>query len=80
LGALIDLIRELKQVYIDTARATGFTSGPEHFGYQGRALVADTDAEAQELGQGLLWNAHHRMRGHWSATILRATSPGRPAP
>ena len=63
LGALIDLTRELKQVYIDTARATGFTPGPEHFGYQVRALVADTDAEAQALGQGFLWNAHHRMRG-----------------
>jgi alkanesulfonate monooxygenase SsuD/methylene tetrahydromethanopterin reductase-like flavin-dependent oxidoreductase (luciferase family) len=63
LGALMDLTRELKQVYIDTAQETGFTPGPEHFGYQVRALVADTDAQAQALGRGFLWNAHHRMRG-----------------
>jgi alkanesulfonate monooxygenase SsuD/methylene tetrahydromethanopterin reductase-like flavin-dependent oxidoreductase (luciferase family) len=63
LGALMDLTRELKQVYIDTAQETGFTPGPEHFGYQLRALVADTDEQAQALGRGFLWNAHHRMRG-----------------
>src|SRR5438874_5383760 len=63
LGALMDLTRELKQVYIDTAQATGFTPGPEHFGYQLRVLVADTDAQAQAIGRGFLWNAHHRMRG-----------------
>ena len=59
----MDLTRELKQVYIDTAQETGFTPGPEHFGYQLRALVADTDEQAQALGRGFLWNAHHRMRG-----------------
>jgi alkanesulfonate monooxygenase SsuD/methylene tetrahydromethanopterin reductase-like flavin-dependent oxidoreductase (luciferase family) len=63
LGALMDLTRELKQVYIDTAQEVGFTPGPEHFGYQVRALVADTDAQAQAIGRGFLWNAHHRMRG-----------------
>src|SRR3989454_8085563 len=63
LGALMDLTRELKQVYIDTAQATGFTPGPEHFGYQLRVLVAETDAQAQAIGRGFLWNAHHRMRG-----------------
>jgi alkanesulfonate monooxygenase SsuD/methylene tetrahydromethanopterin reductase-like flavin-dependent oxidoreductase (luciferase family) len=63
LGVLMDLTRELKQLYIDTAQETGFTPGPEHFGYQVRALVADTDAQAQAIGRGFLWNAHHRMRG-----------------
>jgi alkanesulfonate monooxygenase SsuD/methylene tetrahydromethanopterin reductase-like flavin-dependent oxidoreductase (luciferase family) len=63
LGALMDLTRELKQLYIDTAKETGLTPGPEHFGYQVRALVADTDEEAQVLGRGFLWNARHRMRG-----------------
>lgn len=63
LGALIELTTELKQIYIDTAREVGFKPGPEHFGYQMRALVADTDEEAQELGRGFLWTQSHRMRG-----------------
>ena len=63
LGALIDLTLELKQLYIDTAHEFGFTPGPEHFGYQLRALVADTDEEAQELGRNFMWTVDHRMRG-----------------
>ena len=63
LGALIGLTTELKQVYIDTAHEMGFTPGPEHFGYQIRALVADTDQRAQEIGRGFLWTQGHRMRG-----------------
>jgi alkanesulfonate monooxygenase SsuD/methylene tetrahydromethanopterin reductase-like flavin-dependent oxidoreductase (luciferase family) len=54
---------ELKQVYIDTAHQVGFTPGSEHFGYQIRALVADTDERAQEIGRGFLWAQGHRMRG-----------------
>ena len=63
LGALLDLTLELKQVYIDTANEVGFKPGPEHFGYQVRALVADTDEEAQEVGRSFLWNAAYRMKG-----------------
>ena len=63
LGALIGLTTELKQMYIDTAREVGFTPGPEHFGYQLRALVADTDERAQEIGRKFLWTQNHRMRG-----------------
>ena len=63
LGALMDLTLELKQVYIDTANEAGFEPGPEHFGYQLRAVVADTDEKAQEIGKGFLWNGDHRMRG-----------------
>ena len=63
LGALIELTRELKQIYIDTAHEVGFKPGPEHFGYQLRALVADTDEKAQELGEAFLWTQDHRMRG-----------------
>lgn len=36
---------------------------PEHFGYQVRALVADTDEKAQEAGRKFLWTQNHRMRG-----------------
>ena len=32
-------------------------------GYQMRALVADTDEKAQELGRKFLWTQSHRMRG-----------------
>ncbi len=63
LGALMDLTLELKQVYIDTAHQAGFNPGPEHFGYQLRAVVADTDEKAHEIGRGFLWNVEHRMRG-----------------
>ena len=63
LGALMDLTLELKQVYIDTARQAGFVPEPDHFGYQVRAVVADTDEKAQEIGKGFLWNVDHRMRG-----------------
>ena len=63
LGALIDVTQELKQIYIDTAHEAGFKPGPEHFGYQIRALVADTDEKAQEIGRNFLWTQNHRMRG-----------------
>ena len=63
LGALIDLTTELKQMYIDTAHEVGFAPGPEHFGYQLRALVADTDERAQEIGRKFMWTQNHRMRG-----------------
>ena len=63
LGALIGLTQELKKVYIDTAKEVGFVPGPKHFGYQVRALVADTDEKAQEIGKGFLWAQKHRMRG-----------------
>ena len=63
LGALVEVTTELKQIYIDTAKEVGFSPGPQHFGYQMRALVADTDQQAQELGRRFLWNQNHRMRG-----------------
>ena len=63
LGALLEVTRYLKQVYIDTAKEVGYTAGPEHFGYLLRALVADTDEQAQELGRNFMWTEHHRQRG-----------------
>ena len=63
LGALIELTMDLKKIYIDTAHKAGFKPGPEHFGYQIRALVADTDEKAQEIGHQFLWTQDHRMRG-----------------
>ena len=39
----------LKQIYIDTALEAGYAP-PEHFGYLPKAVVADTDEKAQEIG------------------------------
>ena len=63
LGALIDMTAWLKGIYIDTAKESGFKAGPEHFGYLLRALVADTDEKAQEIGRNFMWTENHRMRG-----------------
>ena len=63
LGAIVDLTKELQQVYIITANETGYEAGPEHFGYQLRVLVADTDEKAQEIGRAFMWTESHRMRG-----------------
>jgi alkanesulfonate monooxygenase SsuD/methylene tetrahydromethanopterin reductase-like flavin-dependent oxidoreductase (luciferase family) len=63
LGALVDMTEFLKGVYIDTAKEEGFTPGPEHFGYLLRALVADTDEKAIEIGRTFMWTEDHRQRG-----------------
>ena len=63
LGAIMELTKELKQIYIDTAHEAGYKPGPQHFGYQLRALVADTDEKAQEIGRHFLWTQDHRMKG-----------------
>ncbi len=59
----MDFTKELKRIYIDTAHEVGIEPGPEHFGYQLRAVVADTDEKAQEIGRRFLWTQDHRMRG-----------------
>ena len=87
LGALVDVTKWLKQIYIDTAEETGFTPGPGHFGYLLRALVADTDEKAVELGRNFMWTEDHRQKGpreHMDppgyqsreAVRVKATQPG----
>ena len=63
LGALMDLTLDLQRIYVETANESGYKAGPEHFGYQIRALVADTDEKAQEIGRNFLWTEDHRLRG-----------------
>jgi alkanesulfonate monooxygenase SsuD/methylene tetrahydromethanopterin reductase-like flavin-dependent oxidoreductase (luciferase family) len=63
LGSLLDLTKQLKGIYHETAREVGFEPGPEHFGYLMRCLAADTDEEAQEIGRTFLWTENHRNRG-----------------
>ena len=63
LGALLDLTMQLKQIYKDTAHEVGYEAGPEHFGYLMRVFVADTEEEAQKIGEEFLWTEAHRQRG-----------------
>ena len=63
LGSLLDLTKQLKDIYFETALEVGFEPGPQHFGYLMRCLVADTDEEAQEIGRTFLWTEDHRNRG-----------------
>ena len=63
LGAAPDVALQTKQVYHDAASKVGFEAGPEHFGYLVRALVADTDEKAQELGRHFMWNSRFRLMG-----------------
>ena len=63
LGSLLDLTIQLRQVYMDTAEECGYQAGPEHFGYLVKAVVADTDEKAQEIGRNFLWAEPHRQRG-----------------
>jgi alkanesulfonate monooxygenase SsuD/methylene tetrahydromethanopterin reductase-like flavin-dependent oxidoreductase (luciferase family) len=63
LGALVDITEWLRNIYIDTAKEEGFAPGPEYFGYLLRALVADTDEKATELGRHFMWTEEHRQRG-----------------
>jgi alkanesulfonate monooxygenase SsuD/methylene tetrahydromethanopterin reductase-like flavin-dependent oxidoreductase (luciferase family) len=63
LGSLHETTLEMKKVYRETAAEVGYTPGPEHFGYVVRALVADTDEKAQEIGRHYMWTHDHRMKG-----------------
>jgi alkanesulfonate monooxygenase SsuD/methylene tetrahydromethanopterin reductase-like flavin-dependent oxidoreductase (luciferase family) len=63
LGSLLDLTKQLKNIYFETAHEVGYEPGPQHFGYLMRCLVADTDEKAQEIGRTFLWTENHRQRG-----------------
>ena len=63
LGSLLNHTEFLRQVYIDTARETGFQAQPEHFGYLLKVVVADTEEKAQEIGRHFMWTDEHRQRG-----------------
>ena len=53
----------LKQIYIETARDSGFKPGPGNFGGNVMTFCADTDEEAYEIGKTFMWNAQHRFKG-----------------
>ena len=63
LGAVVDMTMWLKRIYIDTAHEAGYTPGPEHFGYLLKAVVADTDEKAHEIGRHFMWTEANRKKG-----------------
>ena len=54
-GGGLDKTAELQEMYADKAAELGYQAGPENFGYLQNVLVAETDAQAQELGRQYLW-------------------------
>ena len=62
-GSTLDVTMWLKDIYIDTAKEHGYTSGPGHFGYLLKAFVADTDEKALEIGRQYMWTDQNRMKG-----------------
>ena len=77
LGSLLDLTKQLKQIYFETAHEVGFEPGPQHFGYLMRCLVADTDEKAQEIGAPSCGPRTTVTVAQLSLTTLQGTSPGR---
>ena len=75
-GARLDTTEWLRNIYIDTAKEVGFQAGPQHFGYTIKALVADTDARAQDIGRTYLWTEQHRNRGPVEHTDPPVSVPG----
>lgn len=55
LGTAIPPTCELWDLYADRAAELGFQAGPENFGYVVPAVVADTEAKAQELANGFIY-------------------------
>ena len=46
--------KERMKLYSEVARETGYTAGPQHFGYLIRTMVADTDEQARENARGFM--------------------------
>ena len=63
MGPKADVTEWLKKVYIQTARETGYTAEPDHFGYLIKVLAADTDEKAQEMGRKFMWGGNYRHHG-----------------
>ena len=63
MGAKLDVVTELKQIYIDTAKETGYTPEPDNFGYLIKVFCADTDEKAQEIGRTYMWTVEHINKG-----------------
>ena len=63
LNAPLDVATTTNELYHKTAHEAGFDTGPEHYGYLVRAVVADTDEKAVEMGRHFMWNSRYRFKG-----------------
>jgi hypothetical protein len=70
----LDLTKQLKAIYHETAREVGYEPGPEHFGYLMRCLVADTDEKAQEVDRARLKNCRRPITSSWAVRRQLSTS------
>jgi alkanesulfonate monooxygenase SsuD/methylene tetrahydromethanopterin reductase-like flavin-dependent oxidoreductase (luciferase family) len=68
LGTALPATVELWNLYGDTAAKEGYTAGSENFGYLQQIFVAETEAQAQELGKGALFGggAQNFSRPEWT--------------
>ena len=80
LGSLLEHTHRLRDVYIDTARETGFQPGPEHFGYLLRVVSAPIPMRRRrnwaESSSGPRSTA---TAAPANTTTRPATSPARPS-
>ena len=59
LGTEVAATQRMWTLYGETAAAAGYQVGPENFGYLQKIAVADTEAEAYELGKGFIFGGSH---------------------
>jgi alkanesulfonate monooxygenase SsuD/methylene tetrahydromethanopterin reductase-like flavin-dependent oxidoreductase (luciferase family) len=68
LNTSLEVTPRMWQLYADTAAEEGYQATPENYGYAIRICVADSDAEAYELGRHFYWQLGRtfgRVPLHW---------------
>jgi len=65
LATFLDPTVEMWNIYAEVAAQEGYQAGPENFGYLQQVLVAETEENAQELGQAFLYGGSTFGRAEW---------------
>jgi alkanesulfonate monooxygenase SsuD/methylene tetrahydromethanopterin reductase-like flavin-dependent oxidoreductase (luciferase family) len=67
LSTFLEPTIEMWNIYTKVAAEEGYQAGPENFGYLQKVFVAETEADAQELGKADLWGGGltHFARPEW---------------
>ena len=68
LNTSLEVTPRMWKLYADTAAEEGYQATPENYGYAIRICVADSDAEAYELGRHFYWQLGRtfgRVPLHW---------------
>ena len=68
LNTSLEVTPRIWKLYAETAAEEGYQATPEHYGYMIRICVADSDAEAYELGRNFYWQLGRtfgRVPLHW---------------